>query len=707
MLKSISSSLVQLITRNLPTTVATLAAVLLLGTSFLPPAIADEGMWTFDNFPKKTVKDKYGFEVTDEWLTKLRLASVRLAGGCSASFVSGDGLVMTNAHCAIRCVQQVSTEKNNYTSKGFYARQRSDELACPNVELNQLVDVKDVTAQINEATKGLEDQAYNKAQKAEMSRIEKECAGDATKFRCDVTTLYHGGLYHLYKYRVYRDVRLVFSPEDSIAFFGGDPDNFNFPRFDLDVAFLRGYEDGKPAKTPDHLAWSEAGPKEGDLVFMSGNPGRTDRLLAVSELETMRDAQMPRALIRMSERRGMLNEFAKIGPEEKRISEDTIMFLENSFKAQFWEYQTLLDKEFFTTKTKAENETRERIAADPKKQEQYGTAWDAIAKAQEVRRRMNVRYSMVETGAGFSSELFGIARTLVRGATERPKPNAERFREFRDSALPSLEQRLFSKAPIYPELEELNLAWSLTKLREDLGTDDPLVKKVLGKESPDSLAKSLVAGTKLADVDVRKKLWEGGQKAIDESQDTMIKLALLVDPDARALRKTYEDEVEAVEKKNSELIAKALFEERKTSVYPDATFTLRLTYGTVKGWNENGTMVAPFTKFAGLYDRATGEEPYALPKSWLDAKPRIKLETPMNFTTDNDIIGGNSGSPVVNTGGEIVGIAFDGNIHSLGGAFWFDDRINRAVAVHSSAILEALKTVYGADPLVKELKPNR
>jgi hypothetical protein len=504
---------------------------------------------------------------------------------------------------------------------------------------------------------------------------------------------------------VYRDVRLVFFPGYDIAFFGGDPDNFNFPRFDFDVSFLRAYEDGKPVKTPDHLSWSEAGPKEGDLVFMSGNPGSTQRLLTVSELEFLRDEQMPRVLLRQSERRGMLNQFATIGPEEKRISEDAIMGVENSFKALFGRYQTLLDKNFFAAKEKAEHEMRARLAADPKKQEQYGAAWDAIAKAQAVYRRIYVRYTMVEAGSGFSSEPFRIARTLVRGAAERPKPNADRFREFRDSALPSVEQRLFSKAPIYPELEQVNLAWSLTKLREDLGTDDPLVKKVLGKESPESLAKSLVTGTKLADVELRKKLWEGGQKAIDASDDPMIKLALLVDPDARALRKTYEDEVEAVEKKNSELIARALFEEQKTSVYPDATFTLRLTYGTVKGWDENGTMVAPFTKLAGLYDRATGQEPYALPKIWLDAKAKVKLDTPMNFTTDNDIIGGNSGSPVVNAKGELVGIVFDGNIHSLGGAFWFDDRLNRAIAVHSSAILEGLKVVYGADLLVKELKP--
>jgi hypothetical protein len=694
----------QAVSGRVPATFA-LGALAILGGLVIagaPVALADEGMWTFDNFPKKTVSEKYGFDVTDKWLEQVRLSAVRLAGGCSGSFVSADGLVMTNNHCVSDCTEEHSTAKKNYATSGFYASSRDDEAKCSDFEVNQLIAIEDVTAKVEAAGKGLSDQERNKAQKEEMSRIEKACAG-ADQFRCDVVSLYHGGLYHLYKYRPYRDVRLVFAPENQVAFFGGDPDNFMFPRYDLDSAFLRVYENGKPARTENHLSWNPLGPKEGDLVFVPGNPGGTDRLLTLSQLEYQREVSYPRRLLRASELRGLLTQFAKIGPEQKRISADRLMGIENSIKANRGEYEAILDKDLFEMKERAEEKLRAEIAKDPARKEKYGAAWDEIARVQGIKKQLSWPYTMIEASSGFGSEQYQIARILVRAAEELPKPSEKRLREYRDSALPSLKQRLFSPSPIYPEMEQLSLEFSLTKLREALGPDDPFVKKILGKESPENLARSLLAGTKLADVEVRKKLWEGGASAVEKSGDPMIKLARLVDPDARAVRKRYEDEVEAIEKKNSELIARAIFEVQGTNAYPDATFTPRLTYGTVKGWEENGRKVEPFTTFGGLYDRTTGKAPFDLPERWIDVRKKVNLDTPLNFSNDCDIIGGNSGSPVVGRNGTIVGLVFDGNIHSLGGNYWFDPSLNRAVAVHSAAILEALRNVYDADRLVKEL----
>jgi len=612
---------------------------------------------------------------------------------------------MTNYHCADGCIKQLSTAEVDLQKTGFYAKTEADEKHCPEIEVNQLVEIRDVTATINTATKGLSDQAYNTAQKAEMSRIEKECTG-GDAFRCDVVSLYHGGFYHLYKYRPYRDVRLVFAPEYESAFFGGDPDNFQFPRYNFDVAFLRAYENGKPVKTDQHFAWSAAGAKADDLVFVPGNPGGTDRLLTVSQLEYLRDVTYPRSLIRSSELRGVLTQFGKIGAEQRRISQDTLLFIENGIKSNRGEFAALTAPGFMESRARTEKELRARIEKDPFRSAKYGAAWAEVEKAQSAKRRMNKPYSMIETGQGFSGSLFRTARRIVRGTEELTKPNGERLREYRDSALPSLKQSLFSKAPIYREMEEVNLTFSLTKLREELGPDDPFVKKVLGKDSPEDLAKSLLAGTKLDDIETRKKLWDGGESAVKASADSMIRLALLIDADGRAIRKQFEDEVEAPEKRNSELIAQALFGEHGTSVYPDATFTPRLTFGAVKGWSESGRMINPFTDFAGLFARATGREPYVLPKSWLDAQSRIHAATPFNFVSTCDIIGGNSGSPVVGRDGNIVGLVFDGNIHSLGGNFWFDENLNRAVAVHSKGILEALWTVYGAERVVKELRPG-
>jgi hypothetical protein len=637
---------------------------------------------------------------------------LRLAQGCSASLVSPNGLVMTNHHCAHSCIEQLSTAQKDYVASGFYAVNPKDEVKCPVLEANQLIQISDVTDRVRAATKGLEGKPYNDALKAEMSKIEKECA-TSTDLRCDVVSLYHNGIFNLYKYRRFQDVRLVFAPEFAIAFFGGDPDNFMFPRYDLDVSFLRIYEGNQPAKTEHYFKWSRDGAKEGDLSFVTGNPGGTSRQKTVAELEFQRDVAQPTRLLHLAELRGYLTDFADRGAEFKRISSPQLFSVENSFKAFFGREQALVDKAFFASKVAAEQAFRAKVNADPAKKRTYGGAWDALAKTQvELKQIRNPLVYLEQGGSplapvGFQSQLFTLAKMLVRTSEELPKTNETRLREYTDSAMPAIKQRLFSPAPIYDELEIATLTFSLTKLREVLGPDDAVVRKVLGKNSPKELATALVKGSKLKDVALRKALFEGGKKAVDASDDPMIQLARKVDGDARAVRKLYEDDIESVEKKNQELIAKANFEIYGTSHYPDATFTARVSYGQVKGWIENGKPVPPITTMAGAFERNTGREPFALPNSWLAAKSRLNLSTGMNFVTTNDIIGGNSGSPMINKNAEIIGLVFDGNIHSLGGDFGFDEALNRTVAVHSAALLEALGKIYGANRILDELRPQQ
>ena len=671
-------------------------------------ARADEGMWTFDGFPSAEVEAKYGFGPDRQWLDQVRLSSVRLAGGCSGSLVSENGLVMTNHHCARTCISQNSTKDKDLMASGFVAGSLAEELKCPEMEVNQLLEIRDVTDRMTAATKGLADRQYNEALKAEMSRAEKECS-TSDQLRCDVVTLYQGGRYHLYKYRRFQDVRLVFAPEGDIAHFGGDLDNFMFPRYCFDVSFVRLYEKGRPVKAEHWLKWSPGGPKDGDLAFVPGNPGRTSRLFTVAELEFQRDVVLPRRLMRLAEERGMLVEFGERGGEQNRISASRRLSVENSFKGVKGRYEALLDKNLFAAKVAAEQTFRAQIDADPRKHSTFGGAWNAIASAKEAERRIQKRYSMVEGAdglSGFASTLFDHARNLVRAAEELPKPNEQRLRDFADSKVPALKQKLFSSAPLYDEFEIQRLSFSLSKLREDFGPDDALVKKIFGRSSPREVATEAVSGSQLKDVATRKRLFEGGKAAVDASDDSMIRLARLVDPDARAIRKQFEDEIEAVLKKNGELIARARFEVYGTGTYPDATFSPRLSYGQVKGFTAEGVSVTPLTRMSGLFDRATGEDPFVLPESWLKARSSLDLATPMNLSTTNDIIGGNSGSPVVDRQGQVSGLVFDGNIYSLGGEYGFDASVNRAVAVHSSALLEALDKVYHATRILDEIRPK-
>jgi hypothetical protein len=684
-----------------------LASTLLALLVSAPAARAEEGMWTFDNFPTGRVQKTYGFSPDPAWLDHVRLSSVRLALGCSGSFVSPDGLVMTNHHCARRCVQDLSTSQQDLNANGFYARTQAEERTCPRMEINQLVGMQDVTARVQGATKGLSGAEFNRAQKAEFARIEKACQ-TSDQLRCEVVTLYHGGRYQLYTYRRWKkDVRLVFAPEESIAFFGGDPDNFNFPRYDLDVSFLRVYEDGKPLKTPEYFRWSEGGPRESELTFVSGNPGHTSRLLTVAQLVAVRDDFIPVKLQRLAQLRGWTSQFAERSAEARRISRSELFGVENAYKGWVGRRESLLDPVFFASKVKEEQSLRARVAKVPALQREVGGAWDAIAQATRVEEKLERETTWIRAENKYYSDLFGIARNLVWGVAERQKADTERYREFTDARLPTTELVTFSKAPIYPELEVELLTLGLTKMREELGADHPYVKEVLGKDSPRQLATRVVQGTKLADVALRRSLWNGGPAAIAASDDPMIALVRRLDPEMRKARKTYEDQVESVVRKSSELIAKARFQLDGTSNYPDATFTARLSYGSVRGWaREDGTQVKPFTDFSGAFARATGEPPFDLPQSWLKAKDRLTATTPFDFVTTNDIIGGNSGSPVINRKAEIVGLVFDGNLPSLGGDYGFDLRNNRTVAVDSRALTEALRVVYGADRLVQELQPS-
>jgi hypothetical protein len=681
-----------------------LAAALVALVAAPHAASADEGMWTFNGFPAATVGKRHGFTPDAQWLEHVRSSSARIGGGCSASFVSEAGLVMTNHHCVHGCVEELSTAGKDLVKTGFHAKTPAEELRCPAMEVDQLLEITEVTPKITEATKGLTGKAFLDAQKAAIAKIEKDCVGgDGGKTRCDVVNLYAGGRYDLYRYRRYDDVRLSFVPEFAIAFFGGDPDNFEFPRYDLDVGFVRVYDGGKPAKPSDHFRFAKAPAKAGDLVFTSGTPGRTSRLLPIAKLEFERDVRLPHVLMVLSEYRGRLAEFARRGEEQRRISNTMLFYVENGVKAMKGRLRALSDKAFFGKKIADENALRQAVLADPKMRAAWYPAWGEIDRSVVRYRAIFEHYLYLEGGYGFRSDLFSHAKGLLRLAEERAKPNDKRLREYTDAKLPAVEQHLLSEAPIYPEFEIFTLAFSLEKLREALGADDPFVKKVLGKESPQALAKRVVEGSKLRELETRKALLAGGRKALEASKDPMIELVRRIDPDLRAVRRIYEDEVESVETKAGEAIAKARFAVYGTSIYPDATGTHRLSFGTIKGWTERGTAVAPMTTIGGAFDRHTGEDPFALPASWLSNKGRLALGTPMNFVSTNDIIGGNSGSPVISRDGEIVGLVFDGNLPSLGGDYGFDETSNRAVSVHASALVEALTKIYGATSLVAEL----
>jgi V8-like Glu-specific endopeptidase len=685
------------VNRNL---VAALAAAAVCAAT---AAAADEGMWTFDNFPSDKVKAKYGVDINLKWLDTVRFASVRLSSGCSASIVTKDGLVLTNHHCVRDCAQNLSTDKTDYVKDGFAAAKQEDEKLCPGMQAEVLGGIYDVTPRVTAAAQGKTGQDFVKARDAEIAAVEKEgCAGKESLYRCQVVTLYQGGQYKLYMFRKYSDVRLVFAPEQQMAFFGGDPDNFNFPRYDLDCSFVRLYENGKPVSTPDHLKWRVEPPKEGEPVFVSGNPGTTQRLLTAEQLETIRDVSQPDTLLLLAELRGRLIRFGEESAENARISNEDLFSVENAFKAYRGQQEALVDPALIAAKHQSDAALRAKVMKDKSLAAEIGDPWAETAKVQADRRALYEPYTYMESRAGILSSLFGYGRALVRAAQERPKPNGERLPEYTDSRLALLEKRVLDNEPVYPGLEELKLEFWLTKLREHLTADSEGTKTFLGKDSPEALAARL-SKSKLADAAYRKQLWDGGLAAIENSDDPMIRFVLATDAASRAIRKEYETRVTGPSDRAAEKIARARFAVYGTSTYPDATFSPRISYGRVEGWVENGTPVKPFTYLGGLWDRATGQDPFALAPRWVNARDRIDPGVVFNFTTNNDIVGGNSGSPVIDASAHVIGAAFDGNIHSLGGNFGFDDSQNRCVVVSTAAITEALSKIYNQPALVADL----
>jgi len=666
---------------------------------------ADEGMWLYNAFPKDKVKAKYGFTPSQQWLDHIQLSSVRFNNGGSGSFVSADGLAFTNHHVGAVCVQQLSTHGHDYIKEGFYAKTKAEEGKCPDLELNVLVGIEDVTAKVNAGVKPEMSTAdAGRAQRVNMSQIEKDCA-TSTGMRCDVITFYSGEVYNLYKYKKYTDVRLVFAPEFDAAFFGGDPDNFTYPRYDLDITFFRVYENDRPAHIEHYLRWSKSGVKDNDLIFVSGHPGSTGRQRTMAQLEFLRDVDYPSRLETYKRRIALLQSFSAQSEESARIAKEEVFSYQNSFKAITGYLEGLQDKAAMADK-KAEEDKLEAAFKGDTKNSDSGSPWDEIGAAVKLQRDIYLPFTYVEKTRGFNSELAYFARWIVRATDEKTKASDQRLREYRDSALPSLEQELFSTAPLYKSLETVTLADSLAQMRGALGADNPIVQKALNGKSPEDAAKELIAGSKLEDVAVRKQLYEGGPSAVEASTDPLIVLMRAIDTDARAVRKQYDDQVDAVERRDGASIARARFAKSGYNQPPDATFTLRLSYGVVKGYEENGKKIPYCTTFAGGFAHAAEHDnkpPYQLPESWMRAKSKLKLITPLNYVSTADIIGGNSGSPTVNKNGEVVGIIFDGNIESLAWNFVFDDKVARAVHVDSRGIQEALRTIYGANALADEL----
>ncbi len=655
-------------------------------------ARADEGMWTFDNFPIQTVNDKYGTRIDQAWLDRVRNAAVRIQG-CSASFVSDEGLILTNWHCVVGCVQELSSPEQDYVKNGFLTANRAEEKRCAGQTAEVLVDIVDVTDRVLAAGAGLEGAAFNAARTAEANAIQTEACAADPKFNCQVISFYRGGRYALYKFRRYEDVRLVFAPENQAAFFGGDPDNFNFPRYALDAGFLRAYEDGRPVESPGFLRWNPNPPAEGDPVFVAGNPGSTSRLLTMSQLERLRDQQLPLTLIQNSELRGRLLEYSLTGDEAKRLSFDPIFSLENTFKAQFGQHQSLLDPAFLGARRDAETELRAGVAADPALVARIGDPWGDLERVQSTARELYLPFRQLEQSAGGGSTLYQMARGIVRASKNASMTEAQRARMI---------AAVGAETPIAMEMEEIRLRYWLSKTREYLTVDNAEVKAMLGRESPEALADRLISGTRMGDAAFRAQAAAMTTEQM-AAADPLLAFIIANDAAASAIGARWAAEVNAPTARAAEKVAQARFAVYGTNQYPDATFSLRLSYGAVEGWTYRGVTVPAFTYMGGLYERATGAEPFNAAQAFLDNQSRVNGSTVYNFSSTNDIIGGNSGSPVINAAGEVIGAAFDGNIHSLGGAYGYDGALNRTVSVSTAAVTEALRNIYPSPNLLEEL----
>lgn len=677
------------------------ATLLLAGTAF-----AAEGMWTFDNFPIAEANRALGTRIDQAWLDRVRLASVRL-GTASGGLVSNEGLIVTNEHVVAGCVDNLSTPQQQYAETGFTPASRAGERACPGLAAEILVAIDDVTPRMSRAGAGLSGQAFTQARDAESGRIESEACGDDATRRCQVVTLYRGGQFKLYTYRRYTDVRLAFAPEHRAAAFGGDLDNFSFPRFAVDAAMVRIYENGRPVATPNHFRWNATPPQPGQPVFLSGSPGATQRLLTQAQLRTVQDVTLPLEQLTASELRGRVIRFMEESEENRFIGAQALSGIENSYKRALGRMQALIDSRFMAARETAEQDFRRRVLTDPRLAADTGNPWDELEAVQAEQRRLYPAFYFLEqipqTQSGGGSQLLYWANRLVRAAQERQKPNDERLPEYGEARMRQVEQAVLAERPTYPALNQLQMSWWLSKMREVLTVDDPRVRQLLGNESPEALAARLANGTRLGDVAVRRALWEGGLAAIEASDDPLIRFVLAAQPIMRQARSVYEDRVQAPTDRASEALARARFAAYGTSLYPDATGTLRLTYGRIEGWTHEGHTVAPATTFAGLWARATGAEPFDLAPRLAAARENIPPDTILDVAASTDTIGGSSGSPAVNAAGELIGLNFDSTVLTQRNAYGYDPNVNRSVLVTTTAITAALRHAYGMERLLREI----
>jgi Peptidase S46 len=687
-------------------TVRSLRSVFLISAllfTIVAPTCAEEGMWTFDNPPLKELAEKYNFHPTQDWLDHLRLSSVRLNDGGSGSFVSPNGLLLTNHHVARGQLQKNSTPAHNYVRDGFYAATPDQEMKTPDLEVNVLVGMQDVTARVQGAAKGAKDDAEAlKARETETAAIEKE-SKDKTGLRSDVVSFYNGGEYWLYQYKAYTDVRLVFAPEEEAAFFGGDPDNFTYPRYDLDMALYRVYDNGKPLHTDNYLKWNAKGAAPGDLVFVSGHPGATSRQDTQAELSLERDTIEPSVIQYLQRRIDAEQEFAKLSPENADLVGTNVFLLQNSLKVYLGRTEALSDKAILAKKQAEEKDLRDQVAANPEWQKEYGGAWDQVAHAVDLAKPDVQRRIFRRT----DSQLFSFALQIVQYVAEVKKPDGDRLPQYHEAGLDSLRFQLLSPAPIHLSVDKLYMRTALNLAKEKLGANDEYLQAIVQGGDIDKTIDALVDGTKLGDAAFRKSLLDGGEAAVAGSTDPMIMAARRVDPIWRASYVKNRDNIESVFDAAGEKLGNARFAVYGKNAYPDATFTLRLSYGTVDGFPYNGTTAPPVTTFYGLYDRAASfsdKSPWDLTPKEEAARDKLDLATPLDFVCTADIIGGNSGSPVVNRDGELVGLIFDGNIESLAGDFVYDGTKNRAVAVHSAGMIEAMRKIYGVGALADELE---
>lgn len=663
-------------------------------------ASAEEGMWTFDNFPIARANQTLGTSIDQAWLDRVRLASVRLSG-CSAGFVSGEGLILTNQHCVASCVTALSTPEMNYGDTGFLPATRAEEKKCPGQVAEVLTQITDVTERMHSAGDGLDGEAFTRARDAEAAAIEQEACGDDATRRCQVISLYRGGQFKLYDFRRYDDVRLAWAPEDRASTFGGDLDNFSFPRFAIDGAFLRAYENGQPAVTPNFFVWNAEAPEANSPVFLSGNPGSTQRLLTQDQLYTIRDVVLPLDQLIDSELRGRLIRFGDESEENAFHANAALYGLENTYKRGRGRMAALIDPAFMARRAEAEADFRSRWSQA--RAEGEADPWQALAAVQPIQRELYPTYALLEARAGGGSLLFSWARTLVRAAQEREKPSGERLAEYSDSRLSATRNSLLAERPVYAPLEQERLEWWLSKTREWLTIDNPNSRALLGRDSPEVLSARLVEGSTLADPAVRQALWEGGLAAVQASDDPMIQYLLSIQEPTRAIRSDWDARVQAPTDRASEALATARFAAYGDAVYPDATFSLRLTYGRIEGSDVPGQRFEPFTTFAGLWDRATGAPPFDVAPKILAARERIDPDTVIDMTASTDTIGGSSGSPAINAAGEVIGANFDSTVLTQRNAFGYDRDVNRSVLVSTASITTVLRDVYGMDRLLEEL----